>query len=119
MSPAHSLVAINFKAEIVALQGWDRTRPCGRWSYARPDANLAQGNLNSMPQITAFGQIAAGSGAAAGGRLLSAPDPALTTHTLDSTVEYRVRNGGMRSSQVAARAGINGQTLRYYERRTC
>ncbi|WP_350337518.1 MerR family transcriptional regulator [Mycobacterium tuberculosis] len=25
----------------------------------------------------------------------------------------------MRSSQVAARAGINGQTLRYYERRTC
>lgn len=66
-----------------------------------------------------FGQIAAGSGAAAGGRLLSAPDPALTTHTLDSTVEYRVRNGGMRSSQVAARAGINGQTLRYYERRTC
>lgn len=66
-----------------------------------------------------FGQIAAGSGAAAGGRLLSAPDPALTTHTLDSTVEYRVRNGGMRSSQVAAQAGINGQTLRYYERRTC
>lgn len=66
-----------------------------------------------------FGQIAAGSGAAAGGRLLSAPDPALTTHTLDSTVEYRVRNGGMRSSQVAARAGINGQTLRYHERRTC
>ncbi|WP_031659685.1 hypothetical protein [Mycobacterium tuberculosis] len=53
MSPAHSLVAINFKAEIVELQGWDRTRPCGRWSYARPDANLAQGNLNSMPQITA------------------------------------------------------------------
>ncbi|QOM49548.1 hypothetical protein FPK06_03800 [Mycobacterium tuberculosis] len=44
---------MNFKAEIVALQGWDRTRPCGRWSYARPDANLAQGNLNSMPQITA------------------------------------------------------------------
>lgn len=119
MSPAHSLVAINFKAEIVALQGWDRTRPCGRWSYARPDANLAQGNLNSMPQITASAKSPLASGAAAGGRLLSAPDPALTTHTLDSTVEYRVQNGGMRSSQVAARAGINGQTLRYYERRTC
>jgi hypothetical protein len=26
-------------------------RPFGRRSYARPGANLAQGNLNSMPQI--------------------------------------------------------------------
>src|ERR1700757_2453033 len=39
----------HFKAEIIAFQGWDRTRPVGRWSYARPGANPAQGNLNSMP----------------------------------------------------------------------
>ncbi|MFC5331572.1 hypothetical protein [Mycobacterium branderi] len=49
MSPSRSLV----RGQIVALQGWDRTRPSGRRSYARPGANPAQGNLNSMPQIAA------------------------------------------------------------------
>lgn len=118
MSPAHSLVAINFKAEIVALQGWDRT-PVWALVVCPARRKPGAGQPEQYAPDHRFGQIAAGSGAAAGGRLLSAPDPALTTHTLDSTVEYRVRNGGMRSSQVAARAGINGQTLRYYERRTC
>src|SRR5271157_1624188 len=37
------------RPKLVAFQGWDRTRPFGRWSYTRPGANLAQGNLNSMP----------------------------------------------------------------------
>ncbi|ASW87279.1 hypothetical protein CKJ65_21655 [Mycobacterium intracellulare] len=37
------------RSKFVALEGWDRTRPFGRWSYARPGANPAQGNLNSMP----------------------------------------------------------------------
>ncbi|TAM73391.1 MAG: hypothetical protein EPN51_00365 [Mycobacterium sp.] len=37
------------RPKFVALKGWDRTRPFGRWSYARPGANPAQGNLNSMP----------------------------------------------------------------------
>ncbi len=84
-----------------ASRNWDRTRR-GRWSYARPDANLAQGSLNIYAPDHRFGQIAAGSGAAAGLQVLSAPDPALTAHTLDSTVEVQGSNGGMRSSQVAA-----------------
>jgi len=37
--------------EIGHAPDWDRTRPFGRWSYARPGANPAQGNPNSMPQI--------------------------------------------------------------------
>ena len=36
---------------------------------------------------------------------------------LDLVLGYRVDNGGMRSSEVAAHAGVNVQTLRYYERR--
>nr|WP_085670041.1 hypothetical protein [Mycobacterium szulgai] len=51
MSPARSL---GRGRNLVALQGWDRTRPFGRWSYALPGANPAQDNLNSMPQITAW-----------------------------------------------------------------
>lgn len=47
VSPARSLVHGRFSR----TQGWDRTRPFGRWSYARPGENLAQGNPNSMPQI--------------------------------------------------------------------
>ncbi|ORB08420.1 hypothetical protein BST30_03880 [Mycobacterium mantenii] len=47
MSPSRSLI----RGQNRRVQGWDRTRPFGRWSYARPGANPAQGNLNSMPQI--------------------------------------------------------------------
>lgn len=36
---------------------------------------------------------------------------------LDSVPTYRVHTGDMRTSQVADRAGVNTQTLRYYERR--
>lgn len=36
---------------------------------------------------------------------------------LDPTVGYRVDNGDMRSGEVANQAGVNIQTLRYYERR--
>jgi Hg(II)-responsive transcriptional regulator len=36
---------------------------------------------------------------------------------LDLVLSYRVNNGGTRSSEVASRAGVNTQTLRYYERR--
>ncbi|TVS87281.1 hypothetical protein FPZ47_04405 [Mycobacterium helveticum] len=42
---------------ISRTQGWDRTRPFGRWSHARPGQNLAQGNPNSMPDDHAPGQI--------------------------------------------------------------
>ncbi|RAU92632.1 hypothetical protein DQP58_18130 [Mycobacterium colombiense] len=50
MSPSRSLIAPISGSKFVALKGWDRTRPFGRWSYARPGANPAQGNLNSMPE---------------------------------------------------------------------
>jgi Hg(II)-responsive transcriptional regulator len=36
---------------------------------------------------------------------------------LDSVVGYRGHAGGVRTSEVAAQAGVNRQTLRYYERR--
>ena len=36
---------------------------------------------------------------------------------LDSVPGYRVHAGGVRTSEVAARARVNAQTLRYYERR--
>src|SRR3546814_3230814 len=36
---------------------------------------------------------------------------------LDSVAGYRVHNGDMRSSELATLAGVNVQTLRYYERR--
>jgi Hg(II)-responsive transcriptional regulator len=36
---------------------------------------------------------------------------------LDSVPGYRAYRGGMRTSQVAEQAGVNVQTLRYYERR--
>jgi len=36
---------------------------------------------------------------------------------LDSVLGYKVENGDMRSNEVAAGAGVNVQTLRYYERR--
>lgn len=36
---------------------------------------------------------------------------------LDSVPGYRVYRAGMRTSQAAAQAGVNVQTLRYYERR--
>src|ERR1700738_723265 len=36
---------------------------------------------------------------------------------LDSVVGYRVHAGGVRTSEVAAQAHVNTQTLRYYERR--
>jgi Hg(II)-responsive transcriptional regulator len=36
---------------------------------------------------------------------------------LDSIPRYRVYPAGMRSSEVASRAGVNVQTIRYYERR--
>ncbi|MGH8776519.1 MAG: MerR family DNA-binding transcriptional regulator [Jiangellaceae bacterium] len=39
------------------------------------------------------------------------------THDLDPVPEYRVHAGGMRTSEVARRARVNPQTLRYYERR--
>jgi Hg(II)-responsive transcriptional regulator len=36
---------------------------------------------------------------------------------LDSVPRYEVENGGMRSGELAALAGVNVETLRYYERR--
>ncbi|OAR20672.1 hypothetical protein A8144_09785 [Mycobacterium leprae 3125609] len=30
---------------------------CGRWSYARPGVNLAQGNLNSMPYFAVSAKL--------------------------------------------------------------
>jgi DNA-binding transcriptional MerR regulator len=36
---------------------------------------------------------------------------------VDSVVRYRVHAGGVRTSEVAAQARVNAQTLRYYERR--
>ncbi|MFW3115237.1 hypothetical protein MHAE_15890 [Mycobacterium haemophilum DSM 44634] len=53
MSPARSLAALNFKTEIKShVKDGTGRAPCGRWSYARPGVNLAQGNLNSMPYFT-------------------------------------------------------------------
>lgn len=40
-----------------------------------------------------------------------------TLARLDSVVGYRVHAGGVRTSEVAAQAHVNTQTLRYYERR--
>src|SRR5882757_2423867 len=36
---------------------------------------------------------------------------------LDSVVGSRVHDEGMRTSELAGRAGVNAETLRYYERR--
>ncbi len=109
MSPAHSLVAINFKAEIVALLAGGTGR-----------ARVGAGRMPGQTQIP-------GAGYAPDHRLAKSPlarvrggrpvavgtHPALTTHTLDSTVEYRVWNGGMRSSQAAAaRDGPDAAPLR-------
>jgi Hg(II)-responsive transcriptional regulator len=36
---------------------------------------------------------------------------------LDAVARYRVQDGGMRTSELADEAGVNSETLRYYERR--
>src|SRR5246127_2220153 len=64
------------RPKLVAFQGWDRTRPFGRWSYARPGANLAQGNLNSMPHNVVSAKFLAISARVGGG--CYAPHPALS-----------------------------------------
>ena len=45
------------------------------------------------------------------------PDSPGSTLALDPVARYRVYHQGMRSSEAAAAAGVNTQTLRYYERR--
>jgi len=51
-APAVGCVALTQpgpRPKLVTFQDWDRRRPFGRRSYARPGANPAQGNPNSMP----------------------------------------------------------------------
>src|ERR1700757_3156399 len=111
------------RPKLVAFQGWDRTRPFGRWSYARPGANLAQGNLNSMPHNVVSAKFLAISATARGGRY--APHPALslglpaTPHQSRSprqpgkpltTVCLR-RPGGRHTSRIESPTAVDGPGL--------